>query len=113
VALTFPQVLEGSKITTLPKPGKDPKFRPNLRPISVLPTTGKLFKKIIPEIVQRHIEDKGWLNASQFGFLAHHSTTLRCMRLTDQVTLHFNNKMSTTAVFLDIEKAFDTSWHLA
>jgi hypothetical protein len=33
------------------------------------------------------------------------------MRLTDHVTLNFNNKMSTTAVFLDIEKAFDTTWH--
>jgi hypothetical protein len=33
------------------------------------------------------------------------------MRLTDYVTLNFNNKMSTAAVFLDIEKAFDTTWH--
>jgi retron-type reverse transcriptase len=33
------------------------------------------------------------------------------MRLADHVTLHFNNKMSTAAVFLDIEKAFDTKWH--
>jgi retron-type reverse transcriptase len=33
------------------------------------------------------------------------------MRLTDNVTLNFNNNMSTTAVFLDIEKAFDTLWH--
>jgi hypothetical protein len=33
------------------------------------------------------------------------------MRLADHVTLNFNNKMSTTALFLDIEKAFDTTWH--
>jgi hypothetical protein len=33
------------------------------------------------------------------------------MRLTDHVTLNFNNKMSTAAVFLDIQKAFDTTWH--
>jgi hypothetical protein len=33
------------------------------------------------------------------------------MRLADHVTLHFNNKMSMTAVFFDIEKAFDTTWH--
>jgi hypothetical protein len=33
------------------------------------------------------------------------------MRLVDHVTLNFNNKMSTAAVFLDIEKAFDTTWH--
>jgi hypothetical protein len=33
------------------------------------------------------------------------------MRLTDHVTLNFNNIISTAAVFLDIEKAFDTTWH--
>jgi hypothetical protein len=33
------------------------------------------------------------------------------MRLTHHVTLHFNNKMPRTAVYLDIEKAFDTTWH--
>jgi RecA-family ATPase len=33
------------------------------------------------------------------------------MRLTDHVILNFNNNMSTAAVFLDIEKDFDTTWH--
>jgi hypothetical protein len=33
------------------------------------------------------------------------------MRLVDHVTLNFNNNMSTAAVFLDIEKALDTTWH--
>jgi retron-type reverse transcriptase len=27
------------------------------------------------------------------------------------MTLNFNNKMSMAAVFFDIEKAFDTTWH--
>jgi hypothetical protein len=33
------------------------------------------------------------------------------MRLADHVTLLFNNKISMAAVSLDIEKAFDTTWH--
>jgi hypothetical protein len=33
------------------------------------------------------------------------------MRLTDHVTLNFNKNMSTAAVFLNIEKAFDTTCH--
>jgi hypothetical protein len=33
------------------------------------------------------------------------------MRLTDYETLNFNNNMSTVAVFLDIEKAFNNTWH--
>jgi hypothetical protein len=63
------------------------------------------------QFLKRHIEKKGLLNASQFGFRARHSTALQCMRLKDHVTLNFNNKMSMAAVFFDIKKAFDTTWH--
>jgi hypothetical protein len=91
---------------------KDPKFPQNLRPISLLPIIGKPFKKVILKAVQRHTEERSLLNACQFGFRAHHSMTLQCMRLTDHVTLNFNNKMSTAAVFLDSEKVFDATWHL-
>jgi hypothetical protein len=73
---------------------------------------GKLFKKVILKIVQRYIEERGLLNASQFRLHACHSTTLQCMRLMDHITLNFNISMSTAAIFLDIEKAFDITWHL-
>jgi hypothetical protein len=88
----------------LPKPGKDPKFPKNVHPISLLSTTGKLFEKVILKIVQRHIEERGLLNSSQFGFCAHHSMTLQCMRLMDHVTLHFNNNMSMALIFMDNAK---------
>jgi hypothetical protein len=56
------------------------------------------------------MDERGLLNASQFGFRARHSMALQCMRLTDHVTLNFDNKMSTAAMFLDTEKAIDTTW---
>jgi hypothetical protein len=62
------------------------------------------------KIVQRHIRERYLLNANQFGFHTIHSTTLQCIRLTDYVILNFNK--STAAIFLDIEKAFDTTWHI-
>jgi hypothetical protein len=70
-----------------------------------------VFEKVILKLVQKHIEERGLLNANQCAFRASHSTTLQCMKLTDHVTLNFNNKRSTAAVFLDIEQAFDTTWH--
>jgi hypothetical protein len=47
----------------------------------------------------------------QCGFRALQSTTLQYMRLTDHATLNFNIKMSAAAVFLEIEKAYGTTWH--
>jgi hypothetical protein len=69
-----------------------------------LATRGKLFEKVILKTFQKHIEEKWLLSASQFGFHARHSTTLQCIRLTDNVTLNFNNNMPKAAVFFDIEK---------
>jgi hypothetical protein len=106
----FSESWKEAKVIALPKSGKDPKFPQDLRPISLLSTTGKLFEKVVLKIVQRHIDERDLLNASQFGFRARHSTALQYIRLTDHVTLNFNNNMSTAAVFLDIEKAFDTTW---
>jgi hypothetical protein len=54
----FPTSWKEAKVVTLPKPGKDPKFPQNLSPISLLSSTGKVFEKVILEIVKRHIGEK-------------------------------------------------------
>jgi hypothetical protein len=77
-----------------------------------LSTTGKLFEKVFLKIFQRDIEERGVLSASQFIFCAHHSTTLQCMRLMDHIAQDFNSNMYKAAVFLDIEEAFEPTWHL-
>jgi hypothetical protein len=65
----FPNSWKKAKVITLPKSGKDPKFPPNLRPISLLSTTGKLFEKVILRIIQRHIKEKSLHNACQLVFV--------------------------------------------
>jgi hypothetical protein len=96
-----------ANIVTLPKPFKDQ----NLRPVSLLSTAGKLSEKSILRTIQKHTEERNLLNASQFGFRADYSITLQCMSLADHVTHNVNNDMSMASAFLDIEKAFDTTWH--
>jgi hypothetical protein len=107
----FPKSWKKIIVITLSKHGKDSKVPQNLGPINLLSEV-KLVEKVIPIIVQRHIQEKGRLNASQIGFSAHHFTTLKCMRLWNHVTLNFSNNMSTAKVFLDNENAFDTTCHL-
>jgi hypothetical protein len=98
-----------AKVITLPKPGRDNKFPQNLRPISLFSNADKSFEKVIPKIVQWHVEGINLLDASQFSFRALHSTTLQCMRLPDHANLNLNSNMSMAAVFLDIEIAFDVT----
>jgi hypothetical protein len=49
-------------VIILPKPGRNPKLAQNLRPVSLLPTAGKLFEKVILRIIQRLIEENNILN---------------------------------------------------
>jgi hypothetical protein len=107
----FPAFWKKIKLITLPKIGKDPKFPPNLRQIRLLSTTGNIFENVNLKVLKRHIEERSLLNQSRFGFRARHITTLQCMRLTDHVTLNFNNNRARVAVFFNTEKAFDTTWH--
>jgi hypothetical protein len=60
----------------LPKPGKDLKFPQNLRPISLLSITENLFEKFILQLLQKHIEERGLLNAKQF--VSVHVTARHC-----------------------------------
>jgi hypothetical protein len=101
----FPEPWKKTKVIKLPKPRTDPKLHQNLCP-------GNLFVKVILKIIQKHTEERGLLNTSQLDFLSRHNTTLQCVGLTDHVILNFNNNMSIASVFLDIEKAFDKTWHL-
>jgi hypothetical protein len=89
----FPTPWKEAKVIALPKPGKDPKLPQNLRPISLLSSTGKVFEKVILEILKRLIGKTNLLNANLFGFRARHSTTLQYMMLADHVTPHFNNNI--------------------
>jgi hypothetical protein len=84
----------------------------NVCPISLLSTKGKLFEEVLLKTVQRHTEETDLLIASKLDFRARHSTTNQCMRLTDHVTLYFNNNMPKAAVFLDIEEVFATTLHI-
>jgi hypothetical protein len=95
----------------LPKPDEDLKFPPNLDQVCLLSTIGKLLERVILEIIQRHVEGSSLLGVVQFEFRANPSTILRCMRLSDPVTFNFNAKMSTAAVFLDINEASDILRH--
>ena len=104
----------------LPKAGKDRKVITNYRPISLLPTLGKLMERILNSRIMRHLIHEGYFNNIQRGFIPKKNASEILYKLTEEIvaTKDANkqvcNKPWATSVFsLDVEKAFDSAWHNA
>lgn len=63
-----------------------------------------VLKKLSAAIIQK-------IRSEQFVFRPQHSITHQLVKLSDQLCLLSNIGEKTTAVFFDIEKAFDYVWH--
>ena len=70
----FPSVLKTGRISSIYK--KDAKDNiKNYRPISTLPTFGKIFEKIIYSRIYDYVTSKNILSETQFGFHKLHATS--------------------------------------
>jgi len=87
-----------AKLISLPKRGKNPELSQNLRQISFLSTTAKMFEKALLRVFHRHIEECNIINQFHFGFRPRHRKTLQYIRLTDDVTFIFNKNLFTADV---------------
>ena len=86
-------------------------FPQNRRPIQLFSSLGKVFERLIhrrlfPFVLQHHL-----IPDEQFGFMPTRSTTHQVLRLVEHITKGFNSRLSTLAVFLDLHKAYDSTWH--
>ena len=106
----FPESFRKVHITMIPKPQKDPLIPQNYRPISLLDHAGKILERIMLKRLDTHV--KHLIPDTQFAFRGEHSTTLQLFRFIDDTTTRFLNREHTTAVFFDIEKAFDSVWYM-
>ena len=61
--------------------------------------------------LQQHLETLHYFNPNQSGFRASHSTNDTLCRLEFSARNALLRKEFCVAIFLDIEKAFDTVWH--
>jgi hypothetical protein len=71
----FPSRWKKANVIFIPKPGKDPKFPQNHRPISLLSSIGKVLEKVILTRLVRATNENRVLPDEQFGFRPQHSTS--------------------------------------
>ena len=83
----------------------------NYRPISVLPTVARVFERLIYEQLYKYFAENKLLSNEQWGFRSIRSTALALSDCSYTWTLTVDRGDISSAVLLDIEKAFDTIDH--
>ena len=107
---TFPDAWRLATIIPIPKPGKDHSNPSNYRPIALTNCLCKLMEKLINKRLSWFLETNNLLSPLQSGFRKNRSTMDHLVRLETFIRKAFANGEHLSAVFFDLEKAFDTTW---
>jgi hypothetical protein len=107
----FPDSWKKSIVIPVPKPTKEISNPSSYRPISLLPNISKIFETVIRARLRQFILDNSLIQNEQFGFRPLHSTSHQVNRLKHIIQNALAEKKSVGVVMLDIEKAFDSTWH--
>ena len=83
----------------------------NYRPISILPALWKVFEKIVYDQLSNYLEHNNLITTSQFGFRKRYNTERAVTLFTDEIRQAIDQGKLTGAVFIDLQKAFDTVEH--
>ena len=106
----FPDTLKIADVKPLFKNG-DKSIMSNYRPISMLSNFSKLFEKIIKARLIEFLEKNNLLSKNQYGFRPGLSTENVLYKVTQFLYNNLDNSNKSSAIFLDIAKAFDTVNH--
>lgn len=106
----FPTSWKTAHVIPIPKPGKPANEVKNLRPISLLNCLSKVLERVLHVRIIEFCNENDLLPNNQFGFRKGHSTVHALLRFYEEAIMGFNDRKTTIAAFLDIEKAFDTMW---
>lgn len=100
--------LKIGKIIPLRKAGKPDYTRTNAyRPISLLPTLGKLLESVVSERISYLVESKGLLPNNHFGAKKQRSTVRVLQVVQEKVFQTWRNKKTLSLVTFDVKGAYN------
>lgn len=107
----YPSQWKYAEIIMILKPNKPENSVSSYRPISLLSTFSKIFERLFLKRLLPILEMQNIIPEYQFGFRHKHGTPEQCHRIVDVITNALEGKLYCSAVFLDIQQAFDRVWH--
>ncbi|XP_045104412.1 uncharacterized protein LOC123499945 [Portunus trituberculatus] len=107
----FPSTWKPAILIPILKPGKDPTLPSAYRPVTLLSCIGKLLERLVNTRLTWWLEANNKLAEAQCGFHPHRST----LDVLGQIEYHicdtYRQRQVMTALFLDLEGAFDSTPH--
>ena len=107
----FPTALKIAKVIPVYKNKGSPLSCSNYRPISLLSNIDKIFEKIIYKRLHNFLLENNILSPRQFGLRKSHSTSHAVLSIVQKITDALEAGKFAYAIFIDLEKAFDTVDH--
>ena len=107
----FPTALKLAKVIAVYKNKGSPLRCSNYRPISLLSNIDKIYEKILYKRLHNFLTQHNILNPRQFGFRKSYSTAHALLAITQKLSDALDSGKFAYAVFVDLEKAFDTVDH--
>ena len=106
----FPDDWKKGTVIPLPKVNNPTKVG-DLRPITLLPIPSKIIEKIVYSQLMNFLENNKYMNDNQYGFRKNKSTTDAAFRFVNDLYSNENQKLLSSAIFIDYKKAFDSISH--
>ena len=108
----FPQILRQAVISLLIKmPTLDPDVLKNYRPVSNLPTLGKIIKNPFVFRLKQHLHGSNLTEVHQSAYKSSHSTETALLKVKNDMLHVLDKGKSIKLVLLNLSSAFDTIDH--
>ncbi|GBL80260.1 putative RNA-directed DNA polymerase from transposon X-element [Araneus ventricosus] len=109
----FPDFLKIGNIILFQKGGKDQRLASSYRPISLLPSIGKVLEKLMTQRLTYHLESTNSLNYRQHDFREGKSVDTAINELLRKIKTARRDGKHVLVLSIDIKRAFDNLQHRA
>jgi len=112
---TFPKLWKQAIVVPILKKDKPAKDPGSYRPISLLPVGAKIVESLVLSKINPYLNKRGLIPVAQTGFRKGQSTALNLKRMYTHAytrSIRSTHPTSSTMVFFDAKKAFDSVWHI-